>query len=174
MLRIGRVVGVAIGWVALVGCEQASVAPREGEPPPMCAGPEGASCPLGQVCIDMPDDGCDPQAGGVDCDGICVAGQCAGILGLPCAGGLQCVDDPDDDCDPEGYGSDCPGICVEPDPSPQEEDPRVSGGQETTDPCAKAGRVYVGTDPRSCAAGFECGRSLVPFDDACGCGCEPA
>lgn len=112
-MRIGRTVAIVIGWIALVGCEPRSVAFRGGGPLVTCAGPEGASCPIGQMCIDLGDDGCDPDAGGVDCDGICVAAQCAGILGLPCAGELQCVDDPGDDCEPEGDGSDCPGICVE-------------------------------------------------------------
>lgn len=133
MLRIGRAVAVAIGHFALVGCEPQPVTFREGEPPTLCAGPEVSSCPMGQVCIDMPDDGCDPDAGGVDCDGICVAGQCAGILALPCAGELVCVDDPDDDCDPEGDGSDCPGICVEREPRPESprapEEPRASEGR---------------------------------------------
>lgn len=134
MLRIGRAAAVAIGWSALVGCEPPSVVLREGPPPTLCAGPEETSCPEGQLCIDMPEDGCDPDAGGVDCDGICVAERCAGILALPCAGELVCVDDPDDDCDPEGDGSDCPGICVE-------REPRLESPRAPDDPCAVEGRV---------------------------------
>lgn len=161
-MRIGRTVGLAIGWIALVGCEPREVALRGGEPPAQCAGPEQASCPVGQMCIDLPDDDCDPDAGDVDCDGICVARQCAGILGLSCADGLVCVDDPGDDCDPEGDGEDCPGLCVEP------EDPWAPAGA-----CAGAGRVYFGTDQASCQRGFACEAGMVRFADGCGCGCEP-
>lgn len=128
-----RIVGVVIGWSALVGCEPRDVALRGGEPPALCGGPEGGSCPVGQMCVDLPDDGCDPHAGGVDCDGICVTKQCAGILGLACPDGLLCVDDPNDDCEPEGDGADCPGLCVE----------REAVADLRTDSCAiaRAGRL---------------------------------
>lgn len=172
MPRIGRAVGAAtivIGWSALAGCEPPAATPREGEPPPGCAGPEGASCPIGQLCVDMPEDGCDPEAGWIDCDGICVSGQCAGILALPCAGELVCVDDPDDDCDPEGDGADCPGICVAPTGRA-----RPEGSTGASDACEVEGRVYVGTTWLVCArVEFGCAAPLVPFADACGCGCEP-
>jgi hypothetical protein len=136
-MRIGRAVAVVIGWSALVGCEPRDVALRGGAPLGTCAGPEGVSCPIGQMCIDVADDGCEPHEGGVDCDGICVAAQCAGILGLPCAGELVCVDDPSDDCEPAGDGSDCPGICVEQGATGMvSEDPRAP-----TDPCVSEGPV---------------------------------
>lgn len=41
---------------------------------PPCAGFYGRQCPpgLGLRCFDAPHDGCDPQKGGADCEGICL------------------------------------------------------------------------------------------------------
>lgn len=36
-----------------------------------CGGPGGATCPADQRCVDVPDDGCDPDKGGSDCAGFC-------------------------------------------------------------------------------------------------------
>jgi hypothetical protein len=41
-------------------------------PATACGGIAGAPCPIGQQCIDDPRDGCDPNRGGADCDGVCV------------------------------------------------------------------------------------------------------
>lgn len=44
-------------------------------PPPAvattCGGGEAAVCPADQRCVDVPDDGCDPEKGGADCAGFC-------------------------------------------------------------------------------------------------------
>jgi len=40
--------------------------------PQMCGGIAGILCPEGKVCIDDPDDDCDPDKGGADCPGICI------------------------------------------------------------------------------------------------------
>ena len=44
-------------------------------PPPAvattCGGVEAAMCPADQRCVDVPDDGCDPDKGGSDCAGFC-------------------------------------------------------------------------------------------------------
>ncbi|AEO55816.1 hypothetical protein MYCTH_2300032 [Thermothelomyces thermophilus ATCC 42464] len=65
------------------------------------------------VCIDAPDDNCDPRNGGADCGGICVEPVfCGGIAGLQCPDGKRCIDDPRDRCDPKNGGADCGGICV--------------------------------------------------------------
>jgi len=40
--------------------------------PASCGGFAGLLCPDGLECVDDPDDGCDPGAGGADCPGICV------------------------------------------------------------------------------------------------------
>lgn len=37
-----------------------------------CAGFLGIECPAGQICIDNPNDDCDPGQGGADCVGVCV------------------------------------------------------------------------------------------------------
>ena len=44
-----------------------------GPPPPPCGGFAGFICPVDLFCIDDPSDNCDPNAGGADCIGICVA-----------------------------------------------------------------------------------------------------
>lgn len=43
--------------------------------PQACGGIAGIRCPDGQTCVDDPDDTCDPEHGGADCPGICIAGQ---------------------------------------------------------------------------------------------------
>lgn len=50
------------------------VAEGECEPPPpgsFCGGFAGIQCPEGQVCVDDPNDDCDPENGGADCGGVC-------------------------------------------------------------------------------------------------------
>jgi hypothetical protein len=44
-------------------------------PPPLkpfCGGIAGFPCPEGLICVDVPNDDCDPNAGGADCAGMCV------------------------------------------------------------------------------------------------------
>ncbi len=80
-----------------------------------CAGFLGLTCPDGLTCVDNPVDDCDPQNGGADCGGVCMAPtllECGGFFGLTCPEGLTCVDDPIDDCDPQSGGSDCAGFCL--------------------------------------------------------------
>ena len=38
-----------------------------------CGGIAGIMCPRDLVCVDNPADDCDPERGGSDCIGICVA-----------------------------------------------------------------------------------------------------
>src|SRR2546423_832122 len=40
-----------------------------------CGGFAGIQCPDGSACVDDPSDGCDPNAGGADCGGMCVCVQ---------------------------------------------------------------------------------------------------
>lgn len=55
-----------------------------------CGGIAAFPCPAGKVCVDNPNDSCDPNNGGADCGGICVdapppapknscAGHCGGV-----------------------------------------------------------------------------------------------
>lgn len=37
-----------------------------------CGGFAGLACPKGQLCLDDPNDDCDPEQGGADCIGVCV------------------------------------------------------------------------------------------------------
>ena len=38
-----------------------------------CGGIAGIPCPEGTRCVDDPSDSCDPERGGADCRGVCVA-----------------------------------------------------------------------------------------------------
>lgn len=44
-----------------------------------CGGIAAFPCPEGMQCIDDPDDSCDPQNGGADCGGICVAASSSSV-----------------------------------------------------------------------------------------------
>ena len=53
-------------------CDAGGCLPISGLPP--CGGFAGLPCPEeGQVCVDDPSDNCNPQNGGADCIGVCVA-----------------------------------------------------------------------------------------------------
>jgi hypothetical protein len=93
---------------------------------PMCGGFAGVACPGGGLCVDDPDDGCDPESGGADCSGHCACNA----LGL-CVEGMvwdsspyvcNCVSETYDPC----IATLCPvgttcvnqngeGVCVSPD-----------------------------------------------------------
>jgi len=151
----------------------------ECEPKPtFCGGIAGIACPEGQVCVDNPNDGCDPQSGGADCGGLCVdeppTAFCGGIAGIPCPTGQTCVDDPSDDCDPQSGGADCGGTCVETKPT-------FCGGIAGS-PCP-AGETCVDNPNDDCdpnAGGADCGGVCVKAatcgDTQCGPGfvcCNP-
>lgn len=153
-----RCMCIAAGLAALLaagpGCDLA--APEA--TPPVCGGREGTECPWGMTCVDDPDDACDPAAG-EECPGLCEPALCGGLLGLICSKGQVCVDDPSDTCDPKRGGADCIGLCVEVGPIPVV--------------CSDAGRTFVSQDLALCQQIlFICELGWVPFNDACGCGCQ--
>ena len=128
---------------------------------PTCGGFAGLQCPdpLRQICVDNPNDSCNPQNGGADCSGICVYPDgssaappkypsCGGLQGLQCPRRSQhCVEDPRN-CP---LAADCLGICVGPELS-------VCGGIAGRK-CPKTNQICV-DDPRdSCdpgAGGRDC------------------
>ena len=64
----------------------------------MCAGFANILCPRGLTCVDVPNDNCDPNNGGADCAGVCVASTAldAGMApgcrtSMDCANGGQCI-----------------------------------------------------------------------------------
>jgi hypothetical protein len=92
--------------------------------PDFCGGTDNVACPGTMICQDVPCDGCDPQNGGNDCIGTCVAPpppppeQCdfscmnpSGV-GPECPHGYYCADDPNGLCGVVG----CDGICIAPMP----------------------------------------------------------
>jgi hypothetical protein len=133
-----------------------------------CGGFAAISCPEGLVCVDDPNDSCDPTQGGADCGGVCVdpdaqkkpkcdykdpnlsyvsrdPKECPAIL-------FRC---------PEGstaFFNDCGCGCK-----------NLSGACNYEDP----NRRYVSQDPAQCAAiRFFCNEGESAFFDDCGCGCE--
>jgi hypothetical protein len=56
-----------------------AVEPPEGE---FCGGFAGIPCPDGYACVDDPSDDCDPERGGADCGGVCVAEEQATLCRL--------------------------------------------------------------------------------------------
>jgi hypothetical protein len=85
------------------------------EPAPIvpCGGFAGFPCPPGTTCIDVPDDGCDPECGAADCMGYCVTFPPASCVRGECPDGFTCIDDPRDACDPDCGDANCPTICAE-------------------------------------------------------------
>ena len=82
--------------------------------PIFCGGIAGILCPDGLICIDNPNDYCDPMNGGADCGGLCIVPdipQSCTSNGLsPCPYGQTCFDlDQTDSC---SLLSSCPGVCV--------------------------------------------------------------
>ena len=86
--------------------------------PVACGGFRGAECPPGLVCVDDPNDRCDPERGGADCPGICVdePPPPAGCIGdVDCAeDGQFCrdvQDSPERECvDYQSEGGRCGGF----------------------------------------------------------------
>ncbi|MFL5344110.1 MAG: hypothetical protein ACJ8AT_04920 [Hyalangium sp.] len=142
--------------------------PGEGQ---FCGGFANIPCPEGLLCVDDPNDDCDPNAGGRDCGGICA--------------------EPDKDKKPKCEDDQDPRLSYvsrEPDKCAAT-DVRCSEGYTAFfNDCgcgcqpAKAAcnyqdpnRRYVSQDPTQCATlRFMCNTGEQAFFDACGCGCEPA
>lgn len=84
-----------------------------------CGGFAGLACPAGLECVDDPNDGCDPSAGGADCAGICqppATQACGGLLGLQCDAGELCDYELEDICgaaDQTGVCKPQPEFCAE-------------------------------------------------------------
>jgi hypothetical protein len=57
--------------VAGTGGDDEDVASVQQEAHQFCGGIAGFPCPDGYICVDDPHDGCDPEAGGADCGGMC-------------------------------------------------------------------------------------------------------
>jgi hypothetical protein len=95
------VIGLLAGGAAAFVTRQAGFAQIE-RPGQMCGGIAVLPCPAGFICIDDPNDDCDPETGGADCPGVCVPigeNPCAAILCIegttccPHCGGLCIPDD---------------------------------------------------------------------------------
>lgn len=114
MRIIHKLACLGLGLSLVAACDEAEqVSARDVvDGPVVCGGFGGLECPDGQVCVDDPNDNCDPKYG-ADCGGLCVLPDpepCGGFGGFECPEGQVCVDDPDDDCDPKD-SADCIGIC---------------------------------------------------------------
>lgn len=170
-LVVGSLGGVACVTEADASDELAQVASTEAQPPgagSFCGGFAAISCPEGLVCVDDPNDTCDPNQGGADCGGICVRekkppkprcdyndptlsyvsrdpNECAAIL-FVCADGAT------------PFFNECGCGCQQTGSSCRYDDPN---------------RRYVSRDPEQCATlRFVCESGESAFFDSCGCGCE--
>jgi hypothetical protein len=121
-------------------------AAQSGEPGGMCGGIAGIQCPDGFECVDV-QDGCDPNAGGFDCPGICLPidyNPCAAIL---CIEGTSCC--------PQ-----CGGICV-PHDVPCSEDLCISQSCNQTT-CGSGEYCCNESCSRCVPLGQGCTRELCP------------
>lgn len=111
-------------------------------PPAPCSRVTDGRCsdPRNPVCIDDPRDDCEPEKGGSECIGICVATRssslattsstlttvtkratatsdpagekCGGVEAKRCARGYECSAGDQHFCDYKNGGFDCAGVCV--------------------------------------------------------------
>ena len=63
-----------------------------------CGGIAGLTCPEGMICVDNPQDGCDPKTGGRDCMGMCVRGGDQGSCNFDADPNKRYVGKSPDDC----------------------------------------------------------------------------
>jgi hypothetical protein len=93
---------ISLGFLIAACDGQHNVGSIENGSKQACGGIAGKTCPVGEVCVDVPNDGCDPTAGGADCAGSCrkpTGPQCSpdlpknAICTLQvCGGGYKVVD----------------------------------------------------------------------------------
>lgn len=133
--------------------------------PPLipCGGIGGWACPTGYVCVDAPDDSCDPAAGGADCGGYCVLetdyNPCAAIL---CLEGTTCCPN-------------CGGICV-PAGTPCSDDlcpgepcgaTYCAGGEYCCNPSCSICAPFGGGCTEQYCGGEPCGTTTCGADEYC-------
>jgi hypothetical protein len=160
---------LGLGAVGQTACfTDAEAAHGEGN---FCGGFAAVPCAEGLSCVDDPKDDCDPEAGGRDCGGICLAPD--STRKRPRCDykdqNLSYVSTNADECPailfrcPEGstaFFNDCGCGC--------QASPAICDYQDP-------GRRYVSQDPEQCAAlRFVCNTGEQAFFNTCGCGCEPA
>ena len=124
-----------------------------------CGGFAGFPCPEGYTCVDNPRDGCDPEAGGADCGGICRRTRRE-----PCehGRGIDYISNSPEECAAILFLCAAPAVPFFNDCG--------CGCRDTTE-CDDPNRSYVSRDPAECAViRFTCA-SGAGFSDACGCGC---
>lgn len=93
------VLGMALSAVVATLLTAQKAEAQVGVPGGMCGGIAGIPCPDGYTCIDNPGDGCDPNAGGADCSGICVPADYNPCAAMLCVEGTTCCPN-------------CGGLCV--------------------------------------------------------------
>jgi hypothetical protein len=83
--------------------------------PLVICGDDAQACKPEHVCVDEPDDACDPNNGDAGCPGKCVPREipraCGGSAGDNCPPGYYCFYDTPDGCMPDPTGTECGGIC---------------------------------------------------------------
>lgn len=167
---------VLAGSVAAILGRRSAFAQTEG-PGMACGGLMGLTCPDGYVCVDDPNDACDPAAGGADCIGVCVLQSDNPCAATTCLQGMSCCPL-------------CGGVCLPPDVACTED---VCAGQpcnqvtcgageyccnESCSLCAPIGAMCIELycEPES-QSGVACGKATCPPGQVCcneSCGiCTP-
>ncbi len=79
-MKLRLCISCGLIWLGLVSCNphptpdpncSDSTSGVDCPSPPFCGGIAGFACPGFGVCIDNPNDSCDPAHGGADCGGLC-------------------------------------------------------------------------------------------------------
>ncbi len=171
--RRGVLGALAGGAVALV-TRQAAPAQIAG-PGIFCGGIAGLQCPAGFACVDAVD-GCDPNAGGFDCSGICVPidyNPCAAIL---CIEGTTCCPRCGGICIPSGVPCG-PDLCASEPCNQAVCGPGEYCCNESCGICAPLGGGCIALFCEPPGQGVPCGPAVCPVGQVCcneSCGiCTP-
>ncbi len=70
-MAVGALV-LGTGCMGTAEAQQEETAVRQQDASTFCGGIAGIPCAEGFVCVDDPNDDCNPKTGGADCGGICV------------------------------------------------------------------------------------------------------
>ncbi len=192
-----RAYAIAIALFLVAGCDgQHNLGSVEHGSKQVCGGASGATCPLHEVCIDDPNDSCDPATGS-SCAGTCrkpTGPQCSPDLPadavcalILCGGGYQVVDGKTtcaccDTCPPvvcaiacaHGFKKDAAGcnVCQCEDPPPACQGPNPKGCATGGCPAGQKCDLNAGCGPSACSCDAATGGWICTAD--CGGGtCVP-
>jgi hypothetical protein len=195
---MSKAYAIALALLFVAGCDgQHNLGSVEHGSKQACGGITGAQCPVHEICIDDPNDSCDPKAGGADCAGTCrkpTGPQCSPTLPsdavcdlILCGGGYkvingkttcECCDSCPEvycafDC-PDGYKTDANGcnLCQCKDPPGKCQGANPAGCSVGGCPTGQKCDTNAGCAPSACSCDAATGQWICTAD--CGGGkCVP-